>query len=132
MATTWTDNSISAQGAFTTGTEAAPATATAGLSLCPPAFGSKRLKGVAVTLAADLGQTLSGAGSLLCYVYVPALAAWSRCPDLDVAVSVSGVRAQTWSAPEILVGQASSRIAYVPSGVTVSAGALTAYLDGDL
>lgn len=131
MATTWTDNGLSAQGVFTTGSESAP-TGAVGLALNSAAFGGKRLNGFAVTLAADSGQTLSGAGSLLGYVYVPSLGAWSRCPDLDLAVSVSAVRSQTWAAPEVMVGQPGSRVAFVPSGVTFSAGGLTAYLDGDL
>jgi hypothetical protein len=131
MATTWTDNGLSANAVCTTGTEAAPGTTAHGLALCQPTLGGKRLSGVSVTLAADSGQTLSGAGTLTAYVYHPDLGMWSRAPDLDLGVT-STVRAQTWFVGTVPVGRPGSRIAYVPTGVTMSAGGLTAYLDGDL
>jgi hypothetical protein len=130
MATTWTDNGLSANAVCTTGTEAAPSGAV-GLALCASSLGGKRLSGVSVTLAADAGQTLSGAGTLTAYVYHPDLGAWSRAPDLDLGVS-STVRAQTWFVGTVPVGRPGSRIAYVPTGVTMSAGGLTVYVDGDL
>jgi hypothetical protein len=131
LATTWTDNGLSASAACTTGTEAAPSTTAHGLALCQQGYGGKRLSGVSVTIAADAGQTLSGAGALSAYVYHPDLGAWARAPDLDLGVTAT-IRAQTSFAGTVPVGRPGSRIAYVPTGVTMSAGSLTVYVDGDL
>ena len=63
------------------------------------------LMAIVVSVWPNTGKTLSGAGSLLCWVYNPFLTSpsgtvmgWSRCPDLDLTLSItSGLPAQTFS-----------------------------------
>lgn len=107
--------------ACTTGTEPAPTLSTQGQSLVG-------LKGVSVTVEADSGQTLSGAGTLQAYTWDPVAAGWARNPDLDLPVTVSAARRQSFLG--IWVPAPTGRIAYAPNGVTVSAGGVTVYTTG--
>lgn len=74
-------------------------------------------------------QTLSGAGKLECYLWDPldevatgvATGVWTRCPSLDMTVTLLGVPRQAWEALQV-VGPRSARVLWVPNGVTVSAG----------
>lgn len=79
----------------------------------------------AVTLVVETAtpgsQTLSGAGSLLCYVYDAFVAGWSRLPANDVTVTVTGVNRQAFP-PLAVIGPRAGRLLWVPSGITVSAG----------
>lgn len=69
------------------------------------------------------GATLSGAGSLLCWLFNPYLQAWSRCPDLDLTLSTtSGLPAQTFSTI-INPSRLGFLINYAASSITVSATA---------
>lgn len=101
-------------------TGSAPTLATEGQAL-------EDLKSVSVVVetATPATQTLSGAGSLLCYVYDGATGgpgAWSRHPAGDFTVTLSGVARQSFEPVEVLVNR-KGRVLWVPSGVTVSAGA---------
>lgn len=77
----------------------------------------------AITVVVDTatGVTLSGAGSLLCYVYDGSTALWSRLPQADFSVGTSGVRSLAFAAADVTAPR-NARIKWVPSGVTFSAG----------
>lgn len=82
---------------------------------------------VTVFCSVASGVTLSGAGSLLAYEYSPTLARWARNPGADFTISTSGVRdleaGVVTVAPFRPSGSASpTRLKYIPSGVTFSAG----------
>lgn len=80
------------------------------------------LDGITVVLAAATGVTLSGAGTLDCYVYDTATALWSRCPSADfTCVGVPAVRSVAFAAVTV-VAPRNARIKWVPTGVTFSAG----------
>jgi hypothetical protein len=102
-------------------TAAAPSAATDGMAV-------GGLQGLMVTVetAVPASQTLSGAGTLQCYVYDSAFnagaGAWSRLPQGDLTVSTSGVSRLAFQADEVLVGRNGSRIVWKANGVTVSAG----------
>lgn len=79
---------------------------------------------VVVTTSNPATQTLSGAGTLQCYLYDGATggpAAWSRCPSLDLSVSTGSIARLAFPAVSV-TGPRNSRVIWVPSGVTVSAG----------
>lgn len=79
---------------------------------------------VVVETAIPASQTLSGAGTLECYIYDGATggpAAWSRHPAGDFTVSLSGVARQAFEPVEV-IGARKGRVLWVPAGVTVSAG----------
>lgn len=77
------------------------------------------------------GKTLSGAGSLLCWVYNPYQAFWTRAPGLDVDLSdSSGVPAYTVPAFNN-ISRLGMLINFLTSSVTVSGGAdVLVRLDG--
>jgi hypothetical protein len=126
MAITWTATGTrSAKAVCTTGTESAPAD---GLT---PADGLGAIlsdaKGYYVCIEADSAQTLSGAGTLHAYLWNPLSGVWARFPDGDFTVSVSAKRGMGFLGNEVVSGR--GRVAYVPNGVTVSAGGLTIYIN---
>ena len=94
------------------------------------AFTGKPLSAVGLTAEADASQTLSGGGTLQAYVYDPQAAAWARCPDCDLALSLASVRRQSFPAFDVKVGLPGARVAWIPAGVTVSSGGVTVYLNG--
>lgn len=102
-------------------TRAAPTLATEGM----PVGGLTGIM-VAVETATPATQTLSGAGTLNCYVYDTALnaaaGAWARLPQGDLTVGTASVARLAFQADEVLVGRNGSRILWVATGVTVSAG----------
>ena len=100
------------------GTTDAPTLATQGLEL-------DRVAGFFVTAEADSGQTLSGAGALTAYWYDNATAAWSRVPAMDLATTTATVRRLTLHVSAVANR---GRIAYAPTGVTVSSGGVTIYI----
>jgi hypothetical protein len=100
----------------------APTLATQGLRL-------DNLQGYFVTIGAASGQTLSGAGSLLCYVYDDTIAAWARLPELDITVGTASVRYLSFAA--VWVAAPRGRVAYVPSSVTASSNSVTVYVIGE-
>jgi hypothetical protein len=80
------------------------------------------LMALTISIWANPGQTLSGAGTLKCWLYSPYQAAWSRCPDLDLTVNTTGgFNAQTFATLPM-----PSRLGFIAnwltSGVTVSGG----------
>lgn len=77
---------------------------------------------ITVIIEAEAAQTLSGAGSMLCYVYDSAIAAWVRCPesDLTVPAGASGLRRIAWADREVIAPR--GRILYATSSVTISGG----------
>lgn len=145
MAITWSPTSLSttdggprsAKAVCSTGTETFAAAITDGILL------DKFVTTVGVHISADSGQTLSGAGTLLCYVYNPASTRWSRMPALDIPVTsaASGLRDVGFPALRLQnylsdkVGlkdtPGQTRLAYVPDSVTLSGGGLTIYLDAN-
>lgn len=62
-------------------------------------------------------EVLKGDGGLNAYYYNSDHATWTRDPQLDVQVTVSGVACQTF--PDFLVGSQYGRVAYSPSNVWV-------------
>jgi hypothetical protein len=126
MAITWTATGTrSAKAVCTTGTESPPAD---GLT---PAEGTgatfSDAMGYHVVVEADSGQTLSGAGSLRAYVWNPFSGVWGRTPNLDLATTTAGVRGLALG--NLAVFAPRGRIAFVPNGVTFSAGGLTVYIN---
>lgn len=79
------------------------------------------LDAVSVQVSVASGVTLSGAGTLQCYVYDPSVALWARAPAFDLSVSTGSVRTLAFQAFEV-VGPRNGRIKWVPSGVTFSSG----------
>jgi hypothetical protein len=94
-------------------TGAAPTDATDGQPL-------KDLDGITVQIAAASPRTLSGAGSLDCYVYDAYVALWARMPAFDFSVTGT-TRTMAFPAYEV-VAPRGARIKWVPTGVTFSAG----------
>jgi len=118
-AATWTaPNPKTSKAVSASGTTDAPTLVTEGLDLY-------RTKGFFVTAEADGAQTLSGAGALTAYFWDDAFAAWSRVPAMDLATTTATVRRLSLhvSAPANR-----GRIAYAPTGVTVSGGGVTIYI----
>lgn len=108
----------------TTANEAAPTLVTEGMSL-------SNLKALSVTAEADAAQTFTAApaGTLAVYLWDPTVAAWARCRDCgEPTITEASVRRQSFAAFQVL--GPTGRIAFVPVGVTVSAGGVTLYLTG--
>lgn len=80
------------------------------------------LSGVCVVLRCPAGQTLSGAGSMACYLLDSLVGAWARFPSGDLSVSTSGVQVLALEALDVVAGRA-GRVKWVPVGVTFSGGA---------
>lgn len=76
---------------------------------------------VVVEVAVPASQTLSGAGTLQCYVYDTFVAAWYRVPALDLSVTATGVARMGFPGLGIVTPR-NGRVLYVPTGVTVSGG----------
>lgn len=102
-----------------TGTGSAPSGATDGQSL-------EDLVAVSVVASADSGQTLSGAGTLQCYLYDPVIARWSRAPALDLSCNTASIRDLTFPVMEVL-GPRGGRVKWVPASVTISSGGVTVH-----
>lgn len=86
---------------------------------------------VTITVYANPGFVLSGAGSLKSWIYNPYQATWTRCPDLDVDLTSS----ETFNARTIPSFTIPSRngglVNWFASGVTVSGGSdILVRLDG--
>lgn len=114
MATTNTNTTASELfGTTSPVTGSAPTLATDGQPLAD-------LDAVSVQISAATGVTLSGAGSLQCYVYDPSVALWARMPTFDLSVTGT-TRTQAFQALEVIAPR-NARIKWVPSAVTFSAG----------
>lgn len=80
------------------------------------------LMALAVSVYANPGQTLSGAGSLLCWIFNPYQAVWTRCYDLDLDMTAAtSCPARTFPSNPIPARQGVI-INWLTSGVTVSGG----------
>ena len=81
------------------------------------------LFGISVVASAASGITLSGAGTLLCYVYDQFLARWVRFPSLDLSITIGAATArdQGYQGYQTVTPR-KARIKWVPSGVTFSSG----------
>lgn len=76
-------------------------------------------KGFRVCVAANSGQTLSGTGSILMWVYSYEDSLWARNTELTKAVDLSGKRKQCW---DFLVSTGRGRVLPAASSITVSGG----------
>lgn len=118
--TTWTDTGTrSVKAVCTTGTESAPTTSAHGALISD-------VGGFVVVIEAAAGQTVSG-GTLLAYAYNDISGVWARVPELDLAVPATALRSYAFSGFTVTAGR--GRFAYVPSGVTISSGSATIYLN---
>lgn len=101
--------------------DSAPTLSSEGMSL-------QSVAGFTVTLEADAGQTLSGAGTLACYTWEDTVAGWSRLPDTDITIPASVASNRRYGKVSFQVQCPRGRVAFITSGVTVSAGNLTLYM----
>lgn len=124
MATTWSSTGArSAKVVCSSGTGDAPTLATDGVNLAG-------VGGLAIQVSADSNRTLSGAGTLQCYVYDPdTLGVWVRVPDLDQTITVPTATYRGQSFLGIYVPSPRGRVAWVPASVTVSAGGVTVWIN---
>lgn len=102
-------------------TRAAPTLVTEGL----PIFKVRRVR---CTVSAPAADTLTAVGTMLGWLWIPGLARWSRCPSLDFAISVGGVRDFTGPAMDAELdelapaGAGAVRVMWSTNGI-VTAGA---------
>ncbi len=69
------------------------------------------------------GQTFSGAGSFLCWVFNPFQQVWTRCPELDLDMTdATSLPAKTFATLQN-VSRLGALINWLSSSVTVSGGA---------
>jgi hypothetical protein len=125
VAAAWTDTATGNKAVCASGTCDAPTAAGEGFALSTSDF---RVKGIVVTVCADSGQTLSGAGTLTAYTRDSSVALWAVTPDLNLSPATATVRCIAF--PAIWVAVPAGRVAFVPTGVTVSAGGVTIYITG--
>jgi hypothetical protein len=123
-AATWSVTDTGVKGVCASGTCDAPSAAADGIGLVSP--GGWASKGVVVTVCADSGQTLSGAGTLTAWGRDPSVLLWAANPDLNLSPNTASVRCQSFSA--LFVAVPNGRFAWVPTGVTVSSGGVTIYI----
>ena len=122
-ASTWTATGPrSSKGACGSGTCTDAPTATEGSPL-------SGVQGLSVTACTDSSQTLSGAGTLVAWVYDDNAALWTRNIDLDLAVTVATgtYRCQSWAG--IIIAAWRGRVMWVPNGVTTSGTTITVYIN---
>lgn len=96
----------------------APTAASEGMSL-------GGVRGFRVSVCAQVGQTLSGTGTLLAYWYDSVAALWMRNPALDWSVTATGVRCQVFPDQRVVAASA-GRVFYATSALTVSGGTTAA------
>lgn len=102
--------------------DSAPSAGTDGMALVSVA-------GFSVTLEADSGQTLSGAGTLTCFKWSDQIAGWSRYSDGDITVPAAIASNRRYGGVPFQVQAPRGRIAFIANGVTVSAGGCTVYME---
>lgn len=123
--TTWTSvSTVSVSAESTTGTEAAPSSATAGMSLAT----SSR---VDVYVCADVGATITaGASKFDVYFYDAAVGTWAKSDLVLSAATGARCAYATGNSPGkgIPILASRGRMAVVPNGATVSAGNITIWL----
>lgn len=102
-------------------TRAAPTTNSEGMQL-------GNVSGYRISICADSGQTLSGAGTIDIYWYSYDAALWMRNRDLALNVTASGVRCQVF-ADNRVAAKLGGRLLPAANAVTVSAGSVTIRVD---
>jgi hypothetical protein len=75
---------------------------------------------------ADASQTLTG-GSLDAYLFDDVTGLWGRAPGLDIGIDVNVLRSYGAPGDPVICGR--GRIAYVPTGVTISSGSVTVLIN---
>lgn len=97
-----------------------------------------QITGAYISLCAEEGETLSGAGTLDAYYYDVSAALWMRNPDIDLTVTVTATscagspcRCQIW--PDFPVdSKKGGYTLFATNGITVSGGTLTVRIGGSL
>jgi hypothetical protein len=79
------------------------------------------LMAITVSVYPWTGATLSGAGTLLCWIFNTYQNIWTRCPDLDQTFGTSGIQAQTFASMK-MPSRLGMLLNFTTSAVTVSAG----------
>lgn len=80
------------------------------------------LMAIVVSVYLQAGQTFSGAGSLQCYLFNPYQALWTRCPDLDLDMSIATGAQNLTFATLRNPSRLGMLINFLPVGVTASTG----------
>lgn len=93
------------------------------LAATPEGMDLRSVRGYRLMVEADSGQTLSGAGNLRAYYYDFTVGAWARTPELDVAVTLTGVRRQAYA--DVTSPVRTGCVLYAADTVTVSGGTVT-------
>ena len=125
-AATWSSNGQwSVKAVCASGTADAPTLASEGIDL-------QGIRGFTVHVEADSTRTLSGAGTLDFYIWNNEGQRWGKLcsstgAQVQYTVAASGVRSCGYQGFEVI--DSKDRIAIVPTGVTVSAGGLTIYIN---
>ena len=114
MTTTWTTADLQAIAVFTTGTEAVPASLTAGLAL-------EKLEGIVCflesTTAVEETITPFDLGSLVAYALPPGGTAWCRLASADIVVP-AGLKTLAGGPFTVVVPR--GRICFAPSSIAVA------------
>lgn len=116
VADLWTDSV-----APSSGTRAVPSASTEGMDLTG-------IASFRVIVSADSTKTLDGTGNVQFWLYDGTLARWVRSPQLDYAVTPTGV---TWAnvrdivSADFEVGVLGDRVVAATSSVGVSSGGIT-------
>jgi hypothetical protein len=106
------------------GDEPAPALSSDGIPLAG-------IESIGVTVSADAGQTFTAApaGTIAVYIRSEQTGRWARCQDCNEGtIKNASVRDQPFT---FTVTHRRGRVAFVPIGVTLSAGGLTIWTQVD-
>lgn len=101
------------------GTRATAVTADNGVGAVGMSLGDVAGYVLSVRPVSSPGTTTLTSGSLLAWRYSHVTERWSRCPDLDKAIT-AGLTEQTWADDPVWVQQ--GRVIYATSSVVVSSG----------
>lgn len=88
------------------------------------------LRAVTVTISADSGATLSGAGTVDAYYYDPEIGRYASDTALTFTVAAGASGKRDWTLGTVIVDNPRGRLMYACNGVTVSAGSCTVHMDG--
>lgn len=82
------------------------------------------LAAITVVISSAAATTLSGAGTLLCYLYDASIGRWARLPSADFSIVTSGLSGviDVVFDPVIVETPRAGRIKWVPSAVSFAAG----------
>jgi hypothetical protein len=116
---TWIDKGNRSRQSVQAATESAPTTMEEGVNL-------DSVSGFTVHFSCDSGQTFSStAGGFSAYVWNEFALAWSRTPELDIAVPTNAVGLRRFSSTGWNVASPRARVAHVASGIGISGGSVT-------